>query len=159
MPTLAQQIIMGNKAGNKPLINFKGVFVGNPSTDPYEHERGIYDTLYGHQMVSRPVYQAWYTDCKNGNISYHDNTDCKNAHDAMNNDVGSNINRYALDYPVCESESKDNQIYLFYKHQHQNGRYVPPFYQRMIAYFEQFPNEQFYIDPVRKEANKEKLSP
>ena len=151
MPTLAKQIIDGNKAGNKPIINFKGVFVGNPSTDPYEHERGIYDTLYGHQMVSRPVYQQWYIKCKNGNISYHDNTDCKNAHDAMNNDVGSNINRYALDYPVCQNgESKDNQIYLFYKYQYQNGRYIPPFYQRMIKFFEQFPNEQFYIDPQRK---------
>eukprot|EP01084_Bolivina_argentea_P213043 361977_1 len=29
-PTLAQQIIIGNKAGNKPLINLQGVFVGNP---------------------------------------------------------------------------------------------------------------------------------
>lgn len=28
MPTLAQQIVLGNKAGGKPQVNLKGVFVG-----------------------------------------------------------------------------------------------------------------------------------
>ncbi len=51
MPTLAQQIILGNGGGGDPQINFKGVFDGNPSTNHPEHMRGEYETLGGHQMV------------------------------------------------------------------------------------------------------------
>ena len=28
MPTLAQQIVLGNNAGGSPQVNFKGFFVG-----------------------------------------------------------------------------------------------------------------------------------
>eukprot|EP00483_Globobulimina_turgida_P003772 UN03778 len=62
MPTLAKEIILGNQAGGTPQINFKGIFVGNPFTDPQENGRGVYDTLYGHQMVSQPIYQRWYKE-------------------------------------------------------------------------------------------------
>merc|ERR1719410_2865192 len=59
MPTLAQQIILGNKAGGKPQINFAGVFDGNPYTNNAENQRGEFEILGGHQMVSRPIFEQW----------------------------------------------------------------------------------------------------
>ena len=35
-----------------------------------------------------------------------------------------------------------------------NGDIIPNFYQKMIAYFEKHPEEQFYADPNRNGANK-----
>eukprot|EP01084_Bolivina_argentea_P255708 430212_1 len=159
MTTLAKQIIMGNNADNKPQINFKGIFVGNPATDIHENQRGRQNTKYGHQMVSQPLWEAWYKACKNGNISFHQNTDCNNAKIALNNAMSSNINQYALDYPVCESESKYNEVYLFFKHMAKAGDIVPNFYQRMISYFEKHTQEQFYADPDRRKVDKLKSFP
>ena len=47
MPTLAQQIILGNAAGGDPQINFKGVFDGNPYTNHDENQRGEFETYGG----------------------------------------------------------------------------------------------------------------
>ena len=46
MPTLAQQIILGNAAGGDPQINFAGVFDGNPYTNHDENQRGEYEIIW-----------------------------------------------------------------------------------------------------------------
>jgi len=100
MPTLAQQIELGNKAGGKPKVNLKGVFVGNPYTDPVENAKGMYDTWYGHQLVSFPAWQSWYEHCKDGVDS--DSVMCLRATNKLNDQVGNLIDPYALDFPVCK---------------------------------------------------------
>lgn len=103
LPTLAQQIVLGNQAGGTPKVNLKGFFVGNPYTDPAENARGMFDTWYGHQLVSYPAWTTWYTACKDGEAM--DNAACDKATDALNAEVGDNIDPYALDFPVCLSQS------------------------------------------------------
>jgi len=147
VPTLAQQIVLGNKAGGDPQINFAGVFDGNPYTNNPENQRGEYETLGGHQMVSRPVYAAWMSACSDGNTS---SVACNNARNSMRNDVGNNIDPYAIDWPVCTQRSKYNEIYLFYKYQQESGNdniRAPAYYADMIDYFNKYPDKEWYIDP------------
>eukprot|EP01083_Nonionella_stella_P023953 66273_1 len=140
MPTLAQQIILGNAAGGTPQINLKGVFLGNPYTDPIENDVGEYNTLYGHQLVSFPIWQQWHTTCQNGNVS---NVACDSAKIAFQSAIGKGINRYAIDYPKCQTQSKYDELYLFYK-QKAETNIIPVFYEKMIAFFDQNPEEVFY---------------
>jgi len=77
----------------------KGVFVGNPYTDPQENAKGMYDTWYGHQMVSYPSWNTWYTACKDGDSS---SPTCDDAIVTLNTEIGD-VDPYALDYPVCNN--------------------------------------------------------
>eukprot|EP01084_Bolivina_argentea_P318191 551769_1 len=151
MPTLAQQIILGNKAGGDPQINFAGVFDGNPYTNHNENQRGEYETYGGHQMVSRPVYAQWTSSCHDGNST---SNACTQARNNMRSDVGNNIDPYAIDWPVCHTTSKYNEIYLFYKHQQEMGNdNIPPpaKYGKMMEYFNKYPEREWYIDPNYKD--------
>ncbi|ETO00109.1 hypothetical protein RFI_37350, partial [Reticulomyxa filosa] len=117
MPTLAKQIVEGNDQGNTPQINFKGlffyycyyditsaiciwcVFVGNPYTDPNENAKGMYDTWYGHQLVSYPSWYQWYLKCDDGDTG---GAACDEALTTLNEEVDG-LDPYALDYPVCNN--------------------------------------------------------
>eukprot|EP00490_Sorites_sp_Unknown_P022726 CAMPEP_0114657326 /NCGR_PEP_ID=MMETSP0191-20121206/13710_1 /TAXON_ID=126664 /ORGANISM="Sorites sp." /LENGTH=372 /DNA_ID=CAMNT_0001876385 /DNA_START=417 /DNA_END=1535 /DNA_ORIENTATION=- len=146
MPTLAQQIILGNAAGGNPQINFKGVFDGNPYTNHDENQRGEYETYGGHQMTSRPVYAQWMSACQDGNSS---SNACSNARSAMRSEVGNNIDPYAIDYPTCKERSRYNQVYMFYEYMYNSGidNIKPPgIYGRMYDYFKEHPKEVFYTD-------------
>lgn len=107
MPTLARQIINENadKSNKQPEINFKGFMVGNPYTDPVENAKGCYDTWYGHQLVSKPTYENWYTTCRDG-AAPESNT-CDGLMSDMQTEVG-NLNPYALDFDVCLSSNGEN---------------------------------------------------
>jgi len=145
MPTLAQQITIGNKDGNNPQINFKGVFVGNPFTDPIENKVGQYDTWYGHQLISRPLWQSWYKDCHNGNNTA--NPQCTEIEGQMNEKVG-NIDPYALDFPVCNSNVLNEKLqFMKLVYQQALNRPILKHYQYKINYYQQygsFPNEDWY---------------
>jgi carboxypeptidase C (cathepsin A) len=146
MPTLAQQIILGNAAGGNPQINFAGVFDGNPYTNHNENQRGEYETYGGHQMTSRPVFSQWTSACKDGDSS---SNACTTARNAMRSDVGNNIDPYAIDWPVCKEHSKYNEIYLFYKYQYESGAdniRPPGIYGRMFDYFKEYPGREIYVD-------------
>jgi len=143
MPTLAQQIVLGNQAGGKPQVNFKGFFVGNPYTDPVENEKGQFDTWYGHQLVSYPSWQQWYTHCKDGESTT--NAQCAAARAALNAEVGSSIDPYALDFPVCNaldgsgpSASTISERVMFMKRVIKDalGRPVPGVYAKLVAQLE-----------------------
>jgi len=146
MPTLAQQITIGNKEGKTPQINFKGVFVGNPFTDPIENKVGQYDTWYGHSLISRPLWTAWYKDCHNGNNTA--NPKCTEMEGELNEKVG-NIDPYALDFDVCNS-AVVNEKYQFMKLVYQKALNRPllKYWEYRIKYYDQygsFPNEDNYV--------------
>jgi len=97
MPMLATYIVDHN---TNHSINFKGFLVGNPYTNPIENAKGQYDTWYGHQLLSRPLWSQWYYDCKDGEnmtSSY-----CNDVMSQMNKQV-SDVYPYGLDWPVCNS--------------------------------------------------------
>jgi carboxypeptidase C (cathepsin A) len=105
MPTLAKQIVDENAnaatSGN-PVLNFKGFAVGNPYTDSYSGTPAMFDTFWGHQLLPKPTYDAYVKDCVKSprpNVK-----ECAELMIEMNAAVG-NLNPYALDYPVCTTDS------------------------------------------------------
>jgi len=102
MPTLAKKIVDMNTAAVQPKLNFKGFAVGNPYTDPYSGTPAMFDTFWGHQLLPKPTYDAYLNECVNSkkpNVK-----DCVQLQIEMNAAVGD-LNPYALDYPVCTSDS------------------------------------------------------
>lgn len=104
MPTLAKQIVDSNASPTSGDIklNFKGFAVGNPYTDPYSGTPAMFDTFWGHQLISKPTYDSYVASCvtsKRPNIKA-----CVEVMTKMNLEVG-NLNPYALDYPVCVADS------------------------------------------------------
>jgi carboxypeptidase C (cathepsin A) len=105
MPTLAKQIVDENTAAaasGNPVLNFKGFAVGNPYTTPYSGTPAMFDTFWGHQLLAKPTYDAYQKDCvksKKPNVK-----ECIELTIEMNAAVG-NLNPYALDYPVCTTDS------------------------------------------------------
>jgi carboxypeptidase C (cathepsin A) len=67
MPTLAKQIVDENTqaatTGN-PVVNFKGFAVGNPATTFYSAIPAGLDTYWGHQLISKPLYDKFVESCK-----------------------------------------------------------------------------------------------
>jgi carboxypeptidase C (cathepsin A) len=63
MPTLAKEIVDRNSAGQDPSINFKGFAVGNPATTFYSAIPAGLDTYWGHQLISKPLWDRYQADC------------------------------------------------------------------------------------------------
>ena len=105
MPTLAKQIVDENSAAattGNPVLNFKGFAVGNPYTDSYSGTPAMFDTFWGHQLLPKPTYDEYVSECVKAvrpNLKK-----CVQLQIDMNNLVG-NLNPYALDYPVCTTDS------------------------------------------------------
>lgn len=105
MPQLSKEIVDRNTAGADPLLNFKGMAVGNPGTTFYSIIPAGIDTYWGHQLISKPVYEGFVNDCRNAphfNLSV-----CEAYYVKMLREVG-NLNPYALDYPVCTEDQNSN---------------------------------------------------
>jgi len=106
IPTLAQEIVNQNSqaatTGQKTL-NFKGFAVGNPYTDPYSGTPAEIDTYWGHQLIPLPVYKEYQHACLKAETP--NKAECALLAVKMLNGIGD-LNPYALDYPVCLSESK-----------------------------------------------------
>lgn len=97
-PTLAKEVVDQNAAGNNPKINFKGFAVGNPYTDVYSGTGAMLDTFWGHQLVSKPTWDAYSSKCVK---SVRPNAiECAKLQLELNQEIG-NLNPYALDWPVC----------------------------------------------------------
>lgn len=103
MPTLAKEIVDRNAAGQDPVLNFKGFAVGNPATTFYSAIPAGLDTYWGHQLVSKPLWDKYNDACLNSHPKNF--TLCEDYFLAMYLEVG-NLNPYALDYPVCLEDSK-----------------------------------------------------
>jgi carboxypeptidase C (cathepsin A) len=98
MPTWAKAIVDGNSAGVNPKINFIGFAVGNPYTDPTSNNYGTFTTFFGHSLVDKLNFDKWAMSCPGNPIP------CLEAEAAMELEIG-NLNPYALDYPVCLTNS------------------------------------------------------
>jgi hypothetical protein len=100
-------------------------------------------------MVSRPVYNEWMSACQGGNVS---NSACSAAKSAFRQDIGSNIDSLAIDFPTCKAVPNFNELYLFYKHQVEVEKnrdiLVPARYAKMIEYFNKHPDEEIYYDGI-----------
>ena len=66
MPTLAKEIVDRNTAAAPAdeNLNFKGFFLGNPATTIYSTIPAGLTTYWGHQMVSKPTWDAYTEQCQ-----------------------------------------------------------------------------------------------
>jgi carboxypeptidase C (cathepsin A) len=65
MPTLAKEIVDRNATGEDLPLNFKGFAVGNPQTTFYSAIPASLDTYWGHQLISRPLWETFQSVCRN----------------------------------------------------------------------------------------------
>ena len=100
IPTLTRLLIDENKSPTpaKPVLNIKGIAIGNPYTDLYSGTPAMIDTLWGHQLLSWPFYNYYKNTCS---VSPQSMKCSALEEDAMNG-IG-NVNPYALDFSVCAS--------------------------------------------------------
>jgi carboxypeptidase C (cathepsin A) len=88
------------------FINFKGMMVGNPFVDPYSNTIAQFQAWYSHGLLPAPVYHKWLDHCQDRDIYLSEK--CKHYMMDMYVDIGSRINPYGLDYPMC---NEDPRIY------------------------------------------------
>lgn len=105
MPQLSKEIVDRNAAGNDESLNFKGMMVGNPGTTFYSIIPAGIDTYWGHQLISKPLYDGFQKDCRGA--PHFNLTVCEAYYVAMLREVGD-LNPYALDYPVCHEDNADS---------------------------------------------------
>ncbi len=103
LPTLSKLIVDMNTAGQNPKINFKGFALGNPATTSYSITPAMFDTYWGHQLIPKPLWDSYSKKCV-------DERKIRNAEECEQMFVEiyaktSYMNPYALDYPVCLSDS------------------------------------------------------
>jgi len=70
LPMLAKVIVDNNgPSSGYPVLNFKGFAVGNPYTNPYTARPAMFETFWGHQLISRPLWYHYKDKCGAG--AYH----------------------------------------------------------------------------------------
>lgn len=105
MPTLSKEIVdMNAKPDNTyPKLNFKGFAVGNPATDIASTFGASVATYWGHQLISKPLWDRYNTECLHA-TGRRNWEECEFIVLDMYKQIG-NLNHYALDYPVCTEDS------------------------------------------------------
>ncbi|CAF2158235.1 unnamed protein product [Brassica rapa subsp. trilocularis] len=64
VPTLASEVVKGNKNGTKPAINLKGYLVGNGVTDPVFDGNALVPFAHGMGLISNELYEDTKAACK-----------------------------------------------------------------------------------------------
>jgi carboxypeptidase C (cathepsin A) len=100
IPTLAKVIVDQNKISDVKL-KLKGLAIGNPYTDYNSGTPAMIETLWGHQLISKPLYDVYKSECK---LSQSDR--CVDLESQMLNGIGI-LNPYALDFPICSAKALD----------------------------------------------------
>lgn len=100
IPTLAKVISNENKISTNTKLNLKGLAIGNPFTTLYSGSQSMYETFWAHQLISKPLWDAYNQKCLPNFYS----RDCLRVQNEMDAEVGER-NYYGLDYPICTKKS------------------------------------------------------
>lgn len=103
LPTLSKVIVDKNSEGASPQLNFKGFAVGNPATTEYSITPAMLDTYWGHQIIPKPLWDKFTDKCSDARSKAKNGEECESLFLEIYAKV-SDINPYALDYPVCVSD-------------------------------------------------------
>ncbi|KAE9598395.1 putative carboxypeptidase D [Lupinus albus] len=100
IPQLAHTILHNNKKANKTIINFKGIMIGNAVINDETDNRGTFDYLASHAIISDQAANDINTIC---NFSSDVNPiQCQTAIDEYVRDV-SFIDLYNIYAPLCSN--------------------------------------------------------
>ncbi len=105
LPTLSKVIVDKNSEAQNPRLNFKGFAVGNPATTEYSITPAMLDTYWGHQIIPKTLWDKWTSKCGDFGHKAKNAEECESYFLEIYAKV-SDINPYALDYPVCQSDSQ-----------------------------------------------------
>jgi len=103
IPQLTLEIMNGNADG---AINFRGFLLGNPYVDPFSNQVAAYEKFYQNGLLSKPTFDKWKKSC-GISLDTYDQKHCDDYEEAMLDEIGDDINPYALDYPVCTDDDND----------------------------------------------------
>ncbi|KFK44686.1 hypothetical protein AALP_AA1G290400 [Arabis alpina] len=92
-PQLAQ-LILHNK--NQTFINLRGVLIGNPGIDELTEEKGKYEYLFNHALISQKTYDDYQTFCVNSSKGV-----CADAIYSVYFQVEQTIDMYNIYAPKC----------------------------------------------------------
>jgi len=121
IPQLAQTIVNRNKMSRFPTINLTGITIGNPYTTTYSGSQAMYETLWFHQLYSKPLWDEFELNCKTDFTS----DDCYWTTKKIDAQIGER-NFYGLDFPMCRlvSDAKHTaeQVVSLLHHIHENRK-------------------------------------
>jgi carboxypeptidase C (cathepsin A) len=92
IPTLAKVIVDQNKISSIKL-NLKGLAIGNPYTDYNSGTPAMIETLWGHQLIAKPLYDVYKTECQSSQSDR-----CDELESQMLNGIGINTYIYIYIY-------------------------------------------------------------
>ncbi|KAJ8751067.1 hypothetical protein K2173_016248 [Erythroxylum novogranatense] len=99
IPQLAKKIIDYNKAYSNPIINIKGLLVGNGVTDNYYDSIGTVTYWWTHSMISDKTYREILKNCNFKEEKATQKCD-DTVYYAMNHEFG-HIDQYSIYTPSC----------------------------------------------------------
>ncbi|KAJ8747606.1 hypothetical protein K2173_014468 [Erythroxylum novogranatense] len=94
-----KKIVDYNKAYSKPIINIKGILVGNGVTDDYYDSIGTITFWWTHSMISDKTYRAIMENCNFKEDKTTNKCD-DSVNYAMNHEFGD-IDQYSIYTPSC----------------------------------------------------------
>lgn len=107
IPQLAQLIVNRNKGTKTPIINLKGILMGNPLVDDYNDNKGMREYWWNHGLISDETYFELTKWCLNDTILFP-KPNCDNALNQAFSEFGD-IDPYNIDRPACTKGSSSNE--------------------------------------------------
>jgi len=100
IPQLGLEIL---KQNTDNLINFQGLFVGNPWVDPFSNTISEFSAYYHHGLLAKPLYDNFMVLCNDPSTLFTDQCDdiMGEMWASFGDGTKGGINPYALDYPTC----------------------------------------------------------
>ncbi|CAL0304580.1 unnamed protein product [Lupinus luteus] len=105
IPTLAQQIVQGFKAGAKPKLNFKGYLIGNGVTDDIIDGNAIVPFAHGMGLISDQIFEETKSQC-NGKYYGNHNLTCLKMVLKVDKVLGG-LNEYDILEPCYHGSEKE----------------------------------------------------
>ncbi|KAL5767234.1 hypothetical protein ACOSQ2_014017 [Xanthoceras sorbifolium] len=109
IPTLAAQVHHGIKAGENPVINFKGYLIGNGVTDPEFDGNALVPFAHGMGLISDDIYEEVKAGCGGKYYSQPNTSDtCSEKLDKVDTAIAS-LNIYDILEPCYHDPSSMNK--------------------------------------------------
>ncbi|XP_047337839.1 serine carboxypeptidase 1-like [Impatiens glandulifera] len=99
IPQLADLILHENYKAGKPIIKLKGIMMGNPDINDFTDQKGTYDYVWSHGLLSDETHKLIMKNCfeNSSNLNSSECSDIKTKGD----DEGGDIDPYAIYAPLC----------------------------------------------------------
>ncbi|KAF5813953.1 putative carboxypeptidase D [Helianthus annuus] len=105
VPQLAYTILLNNKKTNQTVINIKGIAIGNAAIDEELDQKGMYDYLWSHAIISDSTHDAIFKYCDFASNST--STMCNAIINKVGNEMGD-VDAYNIYAPICVTPAERN---------------------------------------------------